>query len=1064
MSQSSTISVREPLFELRSNLTLFASANVAPRFCGKTSHIVRLAATHNRIASGIKSWSLLCLFLISSIFLLSRAYALDPNRRISQYGHSIWRTQDGFQPNPDFTQTADGYILMIGPEGFFRFDGSQFVPYVLPNGTLPGRSIVTLFGSHDGSLWIGGSGGLGLVRDGKLSTLQPTDGAGTSNILEDHAGNMWVTRYRVPEGKGALCEVVGVGLHCYGPADGVPAGDARGLAEDRAGYLWFAGKSLYRWKPGTKATQYQDRVKHPEIVDVAVDHSGDVWVAMDGVGPQFGVRYLHNGVWAEYSTAGFHSSRLKANSLFVDRDGAVWIATENDGLYRVSGGAVDHFSKAEGLTGLTVSQIMEDHEGNLWVSTDGGMDMFRNLPATNYSVDDGLSAAIRSSVFVASDGVVWAGAYDAREWTGERSADILLPGPNQRFAPGPKLPGKIESMFQDHTGALWFGLGNSLSVYEHGRVEKVLDRDGQVLRLDSTPAILEDPTQTILALSKTHLFLIRDRRLIRAITLPQPLPNLGLLVADPSEGILIVGRGELMRYQGDIVQNYSLPGGQESTGVMDLIADTADPLMLATLKGLLRWDGKQWQVLNAHNGFPCTKLLSFIKDRHGSLWIESPCGLLKVEASELEKWRRKEVRQPSVSVFDLLDGARIGRPFTIQPVMSLAPDGRLWFSNEKSIESIDPDQTYENTLPPPVHVEELIANGKPYQVDGQPHIPPNPRNLEIDYTGVSFSVPQRVQFRYLLEGHDKTWQGPVTRRQAFYTDLPPGTYRFHVTASNNSSVWNEVGAVAVFVVEPAFYQTLWFKSLIAIAIVGMMWALYLLRLRQATDSVRERLLAQMEERERIARELHDTLLQGFQGITLRMQGVSKNLPIQDPLRKMIEEVLDRGDEVLREARQRVRNLRRRTTDANELPDRLTKCGKELSKDHVAAFTLAIVGKPKVLESTVQDEAYRIVVEALTNAFRHASASKIETEVTYDSSALRITVRDDGVGIDNAVLSDGQPGHWGLTGMRERAHAIRAELKLWSRESAGTEVELVIPASIAYPRDQRKPVESEPFRV
>ena len=227
--------------------------------------------------------------------------------------------------------------------------------------------------------------------------------------------------------------------------------------------------------------------------------------------------------------------------------------------------------------------------------------------------------------------------------------------------------------------------------------------------------------------------------------------------------------------------------------------------------------------------------------------------------------------------------------------------------------------------------------------------------------------------------------------------------------------------------------------------------------------VHERLFTQMEERERIARELHDTLLQGFQGITLRMQGVSKNMPVQDPLRKMMEEVLDRGDEVLREARQRVRNLRRRTTDENELPDRLTKCGQELSKDHAATFTLAIVGEPKILESTVQDEAYRIAAEALTNAFRHASASKIEAEVTFDSSSLRIRVRDNGVGIDEAVRSNGHPGHWGLAGMRERAEAIRAQFNIWSRESAGTEVELVIQAAIAYPRDQRKPIESHPFR-
>jgi signal transduction histidine kinase len=228
---------------------------------------------------------------------------------------------------------------------------------------------------------------------------------------------------------------------------------------------------------------------------------------------------------------------------------------------------------------------------------------------------------------------------------------------------------------------------------------------------------------------------------------------------------------------------------------------------------------------------------------------------------------------------------------------------------------------------------------------------------------------------------------------------------------------------------------------------------YRLRVRQLAHTYNLRLEERLAERTRIARELHDTLLQGFQGITLRVQGVAKNMPNQDPLKKMIDDVLDRADEVLREARQRVRNLRRHTTDANELSDRLSKCGQELSKDHSATFTLAIVGEPKALESTVQDEAYRIAGEALTNAFRHASASKIETEVTYNSSALRISVRDDGVGIDKAVLSNGFPEHWGLTGMRERARAIRAELSIWSRESAGTEVELVVPASIAYPREE-----------
>jgi len=609
-------------------------------------------------------------------------------------------------------------------------------------------------------------------------------------------------------------------------------------------------------------------------------------------------------------------------------------------------------------------------------------------------------------------------------------------------------------MFQDHSGTLWFGLENALVVYQHGRVEKVLAQDGRVLRGDFK-AITEDSTHTILVTSNTELLRIKDRRVSEAIPLPKRVADVGLLTVDPEGGIWIVGQEEgVMRYHKGIIQSFPLPNNSQFR-INGIFADATDPLLLATSIGLFRWDGKQWEVLNESNGLPCNRLLATIKDSRGSLWVEAECGLLRIEAPELAKWRQSAASQVSINVFDALDGARPGFILIYEPAMSLAPDGKVWFANGHAIQMIDPDQVYKNLLAPPVHVDQLVADDKPFQPAGQPRLPPNTHNLEINYTAPSFSVPQKVLFRYFLEGHDKGWQGPVTRRTAFYTDLPPATYRFHVVACNNSGVWNEAGAVATFVVEPTFYQTVWFKALLAIATAALLWTLYYLRLRQATAKVQNRLMAQIEERERIARELHDTLLQGFQGITLRVQGVAKNMPAQDPLRKMMDEVLDRADGVLREARQRVRNLRRRTTDENDLADRLTKHGEELSKDHTAAFTLAIVGGPKVLESTVQDEAYRIVGEALTNAFRHASASKIETEVTYDSSALRIRVRDDGVGIDKAVVANGHPDHWGLTGMRERARAIRAELNIWSREAVGTEVELVIPASIAYPREEIK---------
>jgi len=986
-----------------------------------------------------------------------RAQSLDPSRRISQYGHTTWRTQDGvvsvFTP---ITQTADGYVWMAAPglDSIVRFDGVRFVPWRPSTGPFPSK-VNFLLGARDGSLWIGTRGGLGRLKDGVFSNYsRPSDKSGVNEMLEDHQGTIWFTRYRIPPGEGALCKMEDSGPHCYGPSDGLAAGFALGLTEDPEGYLWFAAESLYRWKPGTQPTRYFESTSHPQLASVVADRAGNIWATMDEAGKNLGVRYFHDGVWGEYSTPDFHSSTLKSEALFVDRGGSVWIGTDDDGLYRIVDGSVDHFSTNDGLTGRGVSGFYEDREGNLWVATDGGVDLFRNTPVTTYSMDEGLSSGAVPTVLAASDGTVWAGKADKSGGKMATFADVLLPGPRHRFSSGPSFPGRIAAMLQDRSGALWFGLESKhLIVYDDGKVDDVLAQDGRLVE-DQVLALVHEKSGDILALTPDRILRINHRRVVEAIPLPRHLAESGYLSENPTGGTWVVGKDEgVMLYRDGALNDLALPISTKPVKINAVVADSLDPLLLATTDGLSRWNGDHWDTLNETTSLPCNHLLEAIKDKHGALWLEANCGLLKIEASDLEAWRQSSESRPSFTLFDPRDGVRPpGRSYSFEPTASLGPDGKVWFAAGGAIQSIDPDHLNRNLLPPPVRVEQLIADGKSFAPDATATLPPNTHNLEIDYTALSFSVPQKVFFRYFLEGYDKSWLGPVTRRQAFYTNLAPGTYRFHVTACNDSGVWNETGTLTTFVIEPTFYQTTLFRSLVAVACIGALWAVYLLRMRQATANVQRRLLAQIEERERIARELHDTLLQGFQGITLRVQGVAKRLPAQDPLRHMIDEVLDRADGLLREARQRVRKLRRRATDINDLPARLAKYGEELAKEHDAAFSLAIVGDPRVLEPTVEDEASRIMGEAMTNAFRHASASKIETEVTYDSSALRMRVRDDGVGIQRTVLASGFPGHFGLIGMRERSRALRSELNIWSREAAGTEVELVIPASIAYPRE------------
>ena len=450
-------------------------------------------------------------------------------------------------------------------------------------------------------------------------------------------------------------------------------------------------------------------------------------------------------------------------------------------------------------------------------------------------------------------------------------------------------------------------------------------------------------------------------------------------------------------------------------------------------------------------------------DAKGSLWLHAECGLIEISKSELQNWWENPDATLEVRTFDVFDGYQSG-PSPFRPNASRGPDGKLWFANGSVAQMIDPSNLIRDTIPPPVHIEAVIADRKSYFLDRYLELPPRTRDLQIDYTALSFVAPQRVRFRYRLDGRDDSWHDSGNRRQAFYTDLGPGKYRFRVQACNKDGLWNDSGASLNFMIAPAFYQASWFRLLCTSLAISTLWLLYLLRLRQATAQVRERLGARLEERERIARELHDTLLQGFQGLMLRFQVVLDRIPKTEAARQMMEKALERADEVLLEGRERVRGLRDEGKTTNDLADDLAHYGKEQAEYSTAVFSLAVLGAPQLVIADVRNEAYRIGREALANAFKHAAASTIEVEITFGSANFSLRIRDDGKGIGPEILKNGCTGHWGLSGMRERALKIGARLNIWSHVGRGTEVDLTIPAKLAYPRSQEYSVWQRMKRV
>jgi signal transduction histidine kinase len=442
------------------------------------------------------------------------------------------------------------------------------------------------------------------------------------------------------------------------------------------------------------------------------------------------------------------------------------------------------------------------------------------------------------------------------------------------------------------------------------------------------------------------------------------------------------------------------------------------------------------------------------------------CGLVRIDRGELEAWAVDSQRKVKTTVFDSSDGVSnspIG--FHIASDVTRYSDGKLWFEGGLGGPSvIDPQHLPSNKIPPAVDIERITANGKTYDASNGIRLPSEIRDLKIDYAVLSFVAPEKVQFRYQLEGQGRNSWEVATDREVHYSNLGPGNYAFHVIASNDSGVWNETGATLHFSIEAAYYQTTWFRLCCMAALLLSLWGAYLFRVRQLQEQFAASLETRIDERTRIARDLHDTLLQSFLALMFQFQAARNMVPRRpEDAVHALDEAIGATSKAITESREAISDLRLDPLAQGDLPELLKAAGRELAmtegaNGHPATFRVTVEGKPQTMSALIQDEVHRIAREAIRNAFRHASASRIEAEVHYDQDQLRLRVRDDGKGIDpKIVAAGGRPGHWGIPGILERANRIGARLELWTEEGAGTEVELVLPAAVAYEkaRDRRR---------
>jgi len=862
-------------------------------------------------------------------------------------------------------------------------------------------------------------------------------------------GEIWFSYFQIVEAAWGICKVVGAQTQCYYGKD-----NGRALVEDSSGSLWTGyGATLSRWKLGSSSSYAQDGLRLAGLAGVdslALARDGSIWVGMQSGGHGAGLQQFTNGAWKPFIAEHFDSSTLVVSALLLDGENTLWVGT-SQGLYRIRGRQVDHFGSSDGLSSDSVSErgLYEDREGNMWVATSLGLDFFRDLPTTTYSMREGLPMEEADSVLAGRDGTVWVG--EPRILTAIRQG--RTPVIEAHRTPG----NQVTSLLEDHAGQLWVGVDDFLTIYKNGTFRRIDKPDGKPIGL--VVGLTEDVDHNIWAETSgtpRTLFRIQGFKIQEAFPAPQ-MPAARRVAPNPGGGIWLgLIRGDLARYKNGKLEIFPFPHSTVpgfDTEVNQLLVTADGSVLGATHFGMIAWRNGTQQTLTVRNGLPCDGINALVFDNQGNLWLYSQCGLVEVPNGELQKWWKKPDTVVPFRLMDSLDGVRPGwAPF--DPA-ARSPDGRLWFVNTYVLQVVNPDHLSRNSIRPPVHVEEIIADRRSYAPGSNPSLPSLTRALEIDYAALSFVAPQKVRFRYKLEGHDTEWQEPGSRRQAFYSDLRPGKYRFRVIACNNDGVWNEEGATLDFSVTPAWYQTIWFRVSCVGGFVLLLWALYQLRLQQLERQFGMQVEARVNERTRIARDLHDTLLQSFQGLILRFQAATNLLPERPAEAKQrFESAIDQAAQAVTEGRDAVQGLRSSTVETNDLAMAISALGEELAADGTIAdsalFRMAVEGTPRNLHPILRDEVYRIAGETLRNAFRHAQARQIEVEIHYDTRQFRLRVRDDGKGIDPEILGEHpRPGHFGLHGMRERAKIAGGQLDVWSELDSGTEIELSIPASKAY---------------
>jgi signal transduction histidine kinase/ligand-binding sensor domain-containing protein len=970
----------------------------------------------------------LVLLLSALAAVFTPAYGLDPSRALTQYVHRIWQVPQGLPQAAIYSiwQTHDGYLWLGTQTGLVRFDGVRFTTFdsaSVPE--LKNAWIGNLLEDRRQNLWIGSSD-VGLVRlhEGAIRRFSSADGLPSNSVhclAPARNGDVWVCTSQ------GIARIAGDKVTAYGARQGLPAGTILAAAEAPDGTLWIAGERprLGVWNGKVfRSYPLKSLPEYGSIRALLCADNGDIWI-----GTTHGLVRLKSGQEHLFTV----KDGLADNGIFSlaqGRDGSLWIGTK-DGFSRMRSGEFESFRTKQGLSQSTVFALHEDREGALWAGTKHGLNQFLDGRATPFTASEGLPSNETGPVLEDRQGAIWVGTLDAGlgRFDGKRFTVLTT---KDGLASN-----SVYALAEDVGGDLWVGTGGGLSRLHGGQVAETFT-PAKGLPPGKVQCLFRDTAGALWIGTSGGLAALRDGRIVRG-------PKAGSVLAlgeDRERHLFVATEGGGMRVMENGKLSEFAPGGTPLRDVDALYEDPEGSLWMGTLgSGLLLWrEGKLFRYA-VRDGLFDDEVYGIARDAQDRLWMACSKGIFAVNRSDLLRFAAGAIANFQSTPYSPTDVLRtIECKAGVQPAAWKMRDGSLWFSTIRGLLVIDPRSVLRKLQPPDVVIEDVSVNGqseRPGEID---RLAPGRKNIEFRYTGLSYRLPGRITFRHMLEGFDKTWIDAGTRREAYYANLPPGKYRFRVTACNVDGTCNDAGSTVAFALAPHYYQRAWFWPLVALAAALAVLLAFRLRIRRLKEHFR----IILTERNRIARELHDTLIQGFSGVTMQMQALAARWP-GSAERSVLEDIVQDAGNCLREARRSVAGLRSSGGSPSGLSSAIAQAARQITDTGDVHLRLNLDQRPADLSAEAEYNLLRITQEAVTNSVKHSGARTIDVDLRAEPDAVYLSVKDDGSGLPAGNGSVVAPGHYGLMGMRERAAQIGAQLQFESQPGHGTTVRVVLPA-------------------